>query len=405
MSHAAPPPEIAITGRVPGAIARVRGFEQAVLRYHRDAALIVDAPAMDPACPLAHAYAALVQILRHSREGLARAAPLIAHARTLPASRREALLIAAIGAWQAEDLPAARAPLDRLVTALPEDLFAAKLLQLLFFAEGDAASMRAVIERVLPAHADSAAAHGMHAFALDQTDQPRAAERAARHALALGPDPWAHHALAHVMDRQGRHAEGRDWMHAYALDWAGCSSFLYTHAWWHAALFHLALGDHDGALELYRTRVWTMRKDYAQDQINAISLLARLELAGVDVGDRWAEIAGHIAPRAGDAVDGFLDLHYAYALARAGDDQGVAALLSQACAGDVAGAPHWRRIMPAAAGGLVAFARGRHDEAWRLLAPVQPSLRLLGGSTVQRDLFRRVMLAARAGVGAAELAA
>lgn len=402
MTTASPQPELPVTGTAPAAVELVRAFEVELLRYGRDAARVLAAPEQDPDCPLAHGYAALVHILRQTREGLARAAPLIARARALPGNPREAWLTAAIAAWQAEDLARARASLATLVAAVPDDLFAAKLLQLLYFAEGNAPGMRAVIEAVLPHHAATAEAHGMHAFALDQCGEPDAAERAAGRALALGPDPWAHHALAHVMDRQGRHAEGRDWMHAHGADWAGCSSFLYTHNWWHAALFHLALGDHDGALALYGTRVWTMRKDYCQDQINAISLLARLELAGVDVGDRWAEIATLVAPRAGDAVDGFLDLHYAYALARAGDDRGVADLLARACAGDVGGAPRWRRIMPAAAGGLVAFARGRYDEAWQLLAPVQPELRHLGGSTVQRDLFRRVALAARAGGAATD---
>lgn len=400
-----PQPRFPVSGGSPAAADHAHRFECEILRYGRDAAAILAAAEVEPDCALVQAYAALVQLLRQTRAGLARAAAPLARARALPAGPREAALIAAIGHWQAEQPARARAVLAALVARVPDDLFAAKLLQLLHFGEGDAAAMLAVIEQVLPAHTETAAAHGMHAFALEQTGHLAAAEAAAHRALALGPEPWAHHALAHVFDRTGQHRRGRDWMHAHARDWAGCSSFLYTHAWWHAALFHLALGDHDGALALYDARVWTMRKDYCQDQINAISLLARLELAGVDVGDRWADIAAHVAPHAGDAVDGFLDLHYAYALARAGDDAGVTGLLRRACAGDVPGAPAWRRIMPAAAGGIVAFARGRHDEAGRLLAGVQPALRQLGGSTVQRDLFRRVMLAAQGAGGGANLAA
>lgn len=398
--RAAPQPQLPMTAAAATA-ASLHAFETEILRFGRDAARIFDVIAADPECLLARAYGALAHVLGQSRAGLGRARHLL-HAHDLRgATPREAWLVAAIDAWSREDVAHARNALERLVTELPEDLFAARLLQLLHFNAGDATAMRATIERVLPVHARTAEAHAMHAFALAETGAFAAAERAARHALALGPEPWAHHALSHVMYVEGRHREGRAWMHAHAADWAGCSSFLFTHNWWHAALFDLALAAPDSALDIYDRRVWSMRRDHAHDQINAISLLARLELAGANVGNRWEEIAVHVAPRCGDAVDGFLDLHYAWALARAGGDGAVATLLRRARAGDVEDAPQWRRIMPAAAGGIVAFARGAHEQAWWLLGPILPELRLLGGSTVQRDLFARVAIAARAGIGLA----
>lgn len=377
-------------------------FENEVLTYGRDAARIFDALAQAPGCPLVRAYAAFAHVLRQTRDGLAAAQALLTDIDAQGVTMREASLIAAIRCWAAEDMAGARHALTLLVYRSPEDLFAARLLQLVQFGAGDAEGMLATIERVLPAHRHAAEAHAMHAFALAETDRLAEAERAARRALDLGPDPWAHHALAHVMLVEGRHREGRHWMHAHAQDWARCSSFLFTHNWWHAALFDLALGDAAAALATYDTRVWTMRRDYAQDQINAISLLARLELAGVDVGHRWQDVAAYVAPRCCDGIDGFLDLHYAWALARAGDDAAVAALLARARDGAAAGAPDWRRIMPAAASGIVAFARGAHEQAWWLLGPILPQLHVIGGSTVQRDLFRQLVLAARRGV---ELAA
>jgi tetratricopeptide (TPR) repeat protein len=396
-----PQPELPVTATAATATA-LHGFENEILRFGRDASRIFDLIAADPTCLLARAYGALAHVLGQSRSGLAMARQLLHEQDVRGVTPREARLVAAIDAWSREDVGRARQTLERLVADLPEDLFAARLLQLLQFNAGDAIAMRATIEHVLPVHVGTAEAHAMHAFALAETGALAAAERAARHALALGPEPWAHHALSHVMYVEGRHREGRAWMHAHAGDWARCSSFLFTHNWWHAALFDLELAAADSALDLYDRRVWSMRKDHAQDQINAVSLLARLELSGIDVGDRWHEIAAHVAPRCGDAVDGFLDLHLAWALARAGDDGAVTTLLRRARAGNVAEAPRWRRIMPAAAGGIVAFARGAHEQAWWLLGPVLPQLRLLGGSTVQRDLFERVAVAARAGV---ELAA
>ena len=59
---------------------------------------------------------------------------------------------------------------------------------------------------------------------------------------------------------------------------------MYTHNWWHLALFEIAAGEPDAALASFDARVWGVQPDYSQDQINAVSLLARLECAGVDVG-------------------------------------------------------------------------------------------------------------------------
>lgn len=377
--------------------AMVHGFEEEVLNYGSDAAVVLEAAALDPDCATAQAYAAALHLFRTTREGHGRAAPFIAAALRLGGrNARERQLVTAVAAWAADDLDASTEALAFAIAEDANDLFAVKLLQYLRFARGDAGGMLAAIDGVIDHHRDDARAHGMRAFALDQCGRHAAAEAAALLAIEIAPDPWAHHALAHVMDSQGRHGEGRRWMRDHADAWEGCTSFLYTHNWWHAALFHLALGDADGALDLYHGRVWGVRKDYAQDQINAISLLARLELHGIDVGDRWQELADYVRPRCRDALDGFLDLHYVYALARAGAKTDVTALLGARRMAALRGAPHDRFAL-AAATGLAAFASGRRGEAARRLDKVAPSLVLLGGSTVQRALFTLVHQVARNG--------
>lgn len=376
-------------------------FEEEILNYGSDAAIVLDAAARDPGCATAQAYAGALHLFRTTREGHARAAPFIAAARRIGGEgARERSMVTAVSRWAKDDFDGAGSALAAHVAREPGDLFAVKLLQYLCFTRGDAAGMLAAIETVIDQHRGDARAHGMRAFALDQCSRHDDAEAAARLALEIAPDPWAHHALAHVMDAQGRVEEGLAWMRNHAEAWSGCTSFLYTHNWWHAALFHLALGDSDGALALYHERVWAKRKDYAQDQVNAISLLARLELAGVDVGDRWHELADRVRPRASDALDGFLDLHYVYALARAGDSRHVVALLAALRDAIVPGAERWRQVALDAARGMAAFACGRFAEAaWRL-GPIAADFALLGGSTVQRALFARVLAAARLGATA-----
>lgn len=371
-------------------------FEEEILNYGSRAGALLDALSLDPGCGLSMAYAAALNLFRLTRDGNLRAKSLIESACQLSAETvRERSLIAAIARWSDQDIAGATHCLSAWLTVEPRDLFAAKLLQYLLFSTGQADAMLAEIQPVATVVPDDARVLGMLAFALDQTGHHADSEHVARAAIDIAPDPWAHHALSHAMSAGGRHKEGRAWMSAHASAWADCTSFLYTHNWWHAALFHLALGDRDGALALYHERVWARRKDYAQDQINAISLLARLELAGVDVGDRWEDVAEHIRPRCRDVIDGFLDLHYAYALARAGDDAAVSdlvcALKASADMGD-----DTKRVALAAGQGIIAFARSDFAGAARRLAPVETRFSVLGGSNVQRQLLVDILNQARA---------
>jgi len=374
-------------------------FEQEVLNYGCNAGALLAALPQDPDRALGTSYAALLQLFRATHEGNERARQMARVALGQRADTpRERSLVSAVARWAEGNLAGAAAILRAIVERDPADLFAAKLQQQLLFSTGRTAAMLQAIKPVAAALPHEPRMLAMLAFALDQNGLHREAERTARGALEIAPHPWAHHALAHVLDAEGRGAEGRAWMRDHADAWAGCTSFLYTHNWWHAALFHLMLGDHDGALALYHERVWAVRKDYAQDQINAVSLLARLELAGVDVGDRWQEVAQFVRPRRHDAIDGFLDLHYAYALARAGDRAAVGDLLAALADAAVTGERR-RRIALSACRGITAFGVGNHAGAARHLGPVVASLPLLGGSTVQRQLFTDVAIAAHSDAG------
>jgi len=110
--------------------------------------------------------------------------------------------------------------------------------------------------------------------------------------------------------------------------WEDCNSFMYTHNWWHLALFLIDLDRTDEALALFDKRIWGVWKEFSEDQINAISLLARLELRGVDVSSRWADVASYLSQRLHDHFVPFLDLQYLYALARAGRQSAVTEMLA-----------------------------------------------------------------------------
>jgi hypothetical protein len=245
-----------------------------------------------------------------------------------------------------------------------------------------------------PAAGDVAPLHGMLAFGWEQCHLLRRAEAAARRACAMRRrEPWAQHALAHVMLTEGRFDEGEAFLRSVADAWTGLNSFMVTHAWWHLALFLIEQDRLDEALALHDERVWGVCPDYSQDQVNAVSLLARLELAGADVGGRWEALAPWLAPRIHDHVQPFLDLHYLYGLARAGRPEADAMLASiEAFA---AGAPAaardaWAGVCVPAARGLLAHARGDAEGALRGLGAALPRMAEIGGSHAQRDLFEQV---------------
>ena len=348
--------------------------------------------------PLVQACCAALHMFAESGDAARNAAPFIDAARQSPiqAGEREQRFIEAVAAWVAGDLPRAIALHEEQAREHPRDLASIKLGQYHLFNLGDSPGMLRLALAALPAAADVPYVHGMAAFGWEQCHRLTQAEAAARQAIDLRQkEPWAHHALAHVMLTQGRIGEGLDFMRAVSGQWTGLNSFMVTHNWWHLALFALELDEIDTVLDLYDAEVWGVVKAYSQDQIGAVSLLARLEIAGADVGDRWQDVADHLALRLHDHVQPFLDLQYLYGMARAG--RAEASALLAGIEGFAKRAPDWSRtawqqVAVPAARGLLAHANGDWTGAVNGLGQALPHLQNIGGSHAQRDLFEQLHL-------------
>jgi len=393
-------PEIAVTTCSLAAVQAIHRFGAELLSHGCHANVIFEALAHDGDCALAQAYAAALFLTQMTREGHVQAAPRLAAADAVAphATIRERQIIAAIGQWALGDSAAAIRLLHEVVREYPHDLISAKLCQILQLGVGDVPGM--VRTASIAAMADPGGyASGLLAFAVEQAGDTDRAERLACHALDRNPltDPWAQHALAHVHAAREDWVKGRAFLRAHAASWNRCSSFMLTHNWWHAALCAIELDDLDEALRLFDNQIWGVRKQHCQDQINAISLLARLEMQGVSAGSRWQDIADHIAPHAEDRLSPFLDLHYLYALARAGRDAASYELQSQleerSC----------RTPIGLLARGTVAHARSQWREAAAALGQVRGNLLSMGGSQMQRALFEETFRhsLSRSGVGEA----
>jgi hypothetical protein len=353
--------------------------------------------AQDDPSAIVQAYCAALHMFAETGDAARNARPFLerAQAAAAQASAREQRFVAAVAAWIAGDLPRAIALHEEQAREHPRDLASLKLGQYHLFNRGDSPGMLRLALHALPAAADVPYLHGMLAFAWEQCHFLEQAEASARQAIAMRrKEPWAHHALAHVMLTQGRLAEGHAFLQDVSPTWTGLNSFMVTHNWWHQALFALELDRADEVLALYDRHVWAEVKEYSQDQVNAVSLLARAELAGVDVGKRWQDLADHLARRGHDHVLPFLDLQYLYGLARAGRGElargWLASIEAHASCLQGADANLWQRVCVPAARGLLAHANGDWPRAVDGLGQALPRLVEIGGSHAQRDLFEQV---------------
>ncbi|WP_299733708.1 tetratricopeptide repeat protein [uncultured Tateyamaria sp.] len=372
-------------------------FVHGFISFQPKAANILKTAKADPGNGLANAYAAILYMLLEAPAAPKLAQPFLDNAeRATGLTPREAGAVEAARLFVTGKIPKLIELCEATVSAYPRDMVMLKLGQYHTFNIGDFPAMLRVAQKAQPGAADIAYAHGMLAFGFEECHLLDHAEQAARHALDLDPsEPWAHHALAHIYLTRGQVTEGTEFLESVAHHWADLNSFMHSHNWWHLALFYISAGRNDDLLAAYDTHVWGLSKDYSQDQIGAVSLLARMEFAGVNVGDRWQDVADHIAKRGADTTSPFLTLQYLYALGRT--KRGEAETLLKAIEARAEDKTQhdvetWRDVALWAAHGIAAHAAGDYDDTIRFLGKALPRLAEAGGSHAQRDLFDQIHL-------------
>ncbi|HKT18487.1 MAG TPA: tetratricopeptide repeat protein [Stellaceae bacterium] len=399
------PRGLELTARDPASVERLEAVLAAYCAFKKDTGdRLKAALAGDPQLVLAHLMRGYFMLLLSKRELLPRALQAVQAADTAmaqaSATPRERLHRRALAAWIERDEITAAQILASILIEWPTDILALKLVQYLLFYAGDAAAMRDATERALACW-DAAAplygyALGCHAFGLEECGEYEAAESLGRRAVSLNPDDiWATHAVAHVFEMQDRCLEGERWIGANASVWGDANNFAY-HVAWHRCLFLFALGRHDEILARYDAEVRAEPSDDYLDVSNAVSLLWRLEQAGVDVGPRWLELGERARARRDDHMLAFADVHYAMALAASRDDEAGAAWLASSRA--YAGAMRETQAAVMAEIGIVlgeaaeAHRRGAYARAVDLLLPRRDAVRRIGGSHAQRDLFAQLLI-------------
>lgn len=327
---------------------------------------------------------------------------IAAEAGVARATARERAHVAALRCWFEDDHERMVRIWEEILAEHPRDALALRLAHHAYFYMGAAGDMRASVERVLDSWDADAPGYGfvlgMRAFALEEAGAYAEAEEAGRHAVEINPaDPWAVHAVAHVMEMQDRHSDGIDWIETLAPHWTRANNFRY-HLWWHRALMHLDRGETAEALRLYDEELWDPDSNEYLDLCNDVSLLLRLEFLDVETGDRWHRLADKIIGRTDEQVLAFIDCHFMAALAAGGHDDSARFML--ALMQDKGGV--FSDVGVPVSEALLAHRAGNYGRARDLLKGVRGDIVRMGGSHAQRDLFELLLIDAtrKAGDGA-----
>ncbi|MEO1610872.1 MAG: tetratricopeptide repeat protein [Pseudomonadota bacterium] len=325
-----------------------------------------------------------------------------AEKREAMANDRERGHLAAVRAWIRGDFYGAVQHWEAVLVKYPLDLFALELAQQCDLLLGDVMGIRDVVARVFNLWDESVPGYefvlGFYSFGLEENRDYAKAEEMGRKSLAIRPDnPWSVHAVSHVMEMTGRQQGGIRFMAEHEERW-GSSNFA-NHLWWHTSLFHLDVERDDEVMSIYDAHLSSEGKTQDKyEELDAAALLWRLNLVGVDVGERWSHLADKWEPSAQDTLYAFNDVHAMMSFVAAGREDAQKALLTAneryvESASD-ANVAMSREIGLPFCLAMRDFEREDYGACVDRLLPVRYLTHRLGGSWAQRDVIGWTLLEA-----------
>jgi hypothetical protein len=289
-----------------------------------------------------------------------------------------------------------------IVAQWPTDIAALRLSHFALFNAGEIGRMESSVRAAAAKWGDDVPRRsylgGMQAFALEELGRYGEAEPIGRAAVDQDEhDLWSIHSIAHTLEMQQRVDDGLAWMDGRGDVLDSHGSFA-GHLWWHHALYLVEAGQFGAALALYDHGVYPAPSTEGLTLSNSVALLARLEFAGADVGDRWQPLAEPLRFRVGVHSHPFNDCHYILGAGFLDDVELANDLLHgmtewasthDDLASDVLNAGGLET-----ARGLAAMARNDGPAAESHLDAGLADRWRLGGSHAQRDVFEQARIAA-----------
>ena len=326
-----------------------------------------------------------------------RAQAYLKQAEALSANSRERMHMEALRAWISQDLSARTLAWEQILVQWPLDLLAFRQLTGNLFWTGNKRHQAEVCGAIAchwgPQTPGYAHFLSTHAFSMEEVGLYEVAERSGRAALELNPhDLWALHSLAHVFEMQGRTEEGIELL-TDSAQFLNDYNLFRGHLWWHLALFKLTQGGYDEALELFDREIYPKSSTFYLDVQNGVSLLARLECQGIDVGQaRWQRLAEASEQTAAMNTLWFTSMHQIMALQRCGKDQALISTLDYLARSSTNSSQSSLALDLGNA--AIAYCQKDLEGALATMLNLRQRQGELGASHAQQDLYYQLMVTA-----------
>ncbi len=355
-------------------------------------------------CPLLQIYSAMAYLYGQTDATIHKAGHYLdlVKPKLSQLPEREQLHYHAARQFAGKEYDTAMSTYEQLTESFPQDLLALKFCEFLYFLRGQQYSSQRFLKhtsRLRQHHADNPYFLSMHAFAQTLSGQHQLALATADQAIeSEAINPWAHHALAHVYTTTGQMQIGQTRIEALAELWPQSGWPIECHNVWHLLLLYIANGQPEKAEDGFRNKLWGKMPDTVGEQIDAISLLWRLELADYTVSmDLWRNLWPDIEQNANSILVPFLSAHYVYALTKLGQADQVAELFECVNAFAAKQTGHSQVIWfvgLALLQAVQAFAEQDYAKTVALLTSIVDKVWMVGGSDAQVDLFWQTYLQA-----------
>lgn len=351
-------------------------------------ATLAEANADDDAFVMGSVFCATYRILGGARPGTPELVVDLERANGRGTSRREAQHVEAVNQLALGNFTDAALIWDAVA---PGDFGAGRFAHDTYLHIGEVERRVASSERAL-AHFETTSTRpfvaSQHAFSLEEAGAYAEAESLAWSSLDVDPmELWALHALAHVYESTNDQDAAIDLLESRIETWSLQES-LAVHIHWHHALRMIVAGEYQRALALFDELEPDANTPFRLCDV--ASMLWRLELSGVDVGDRWGVVADRMAGRPERHTSGFLDLHMALAFQRVPSHEAAPTFFHGVAEAHIDDESENGNIFRSVVTPLVEAIRVSDADpvrAGELLAAVADQSHRIGGSIAQRELL------------------
>lgn len=327
----------------------------------------------------------------------------------------EELHVTAIQALSKEDLVTALEQYYTICKLYPHDLLAVHLGYLLALVTGRTQSLldipSAVVEHYTSHTPYYGHIQGKLCFAQAELGMySKARESGTKAVQALCYDSWAHHAVAHIYENEGKPRDGIEYLEQTEKQWVAGTNFR-QHLYWHNCLFYTQIEDCETALTLYDTHIAPIalaEPGHTFPLTDATSLLARLELQGVPVQSRVRGVCAAWSKHDMEFTNLYCDANSCVSKLLAGEKDQVDTLMDgmrEYIASARAG--HNKDVVTryglALLQGLQLFYEGDYGKAVEVMKGSVPEcLSKMYGSKAQKDVFNLIFVEAGIRSGSVE---